>query len=230
MSTQDENEAISALTGFSLNHILTDLSLPSGSGLSNQLGMTGNRSLNSSQIYSDKWDEDGAVGPGQGEDWEDEVDRELEAEFDHSPVKMEVDSQRATRQKEKRVRVVKRLVERPKTVYERFPAFEKDKVLDFTELFKGYTGKKSRLAKKPFHRASCLLSVTFSSAYKVTVETVYPRKKEVPKGFLEVVVGDTKRQVESRRVEEVVSSGSVEHDLRLALEVRICPPGIPIGD
>ena len=49
---------------------------------------------------------------------------------------------------------------------------------------------------------------------------MYPRKREVPKGFLEAVVGDTRRQVESRRVEEVVSSGSVEHDLRLALEVR----------
>ena len=54
------------------------------------------------------------------------------------------------------------------------------------------------------------------------VETVYPRKKDVPKGFLEAVVGDTRRQGESRRVEEVVSSGSIEHDLRLALEVRIC--------
>jgi len=156
MSTQDENEAISALTGFSLNHILTDLSLPSGSGLSNQLGISGNPSLNSSQIYSDKWDEDGAVGPGQGEDWEDEVDRELEAEgFDESPVKMELDSPEAGRPKQKRVRVVKRLIERPKTVYERFPAFEKNRVLDFSELFKGYTGKKSRLVKKPFHRGSC---------------------------------------------------------------------------
>jgi hypothetical protein len=55
------------------------------------------------------------------------------------------------------------------------------------------------------------------------VETVYPRKKDVPKGFLEVVVGDTRRQVESRRVEEVVSSGSIEHDLRLALEVCNLP-------
>ena len=156
MSTQDENEAISALTGFSLNHILTDLSLPSGSGLSNQLGISGNPSLNSSQIYGDKWDEDGAVGPGQGEDWEDEVDRELEAEdFDEPPIKMELDSPKAGRQKQKRVRVIKRLVERPKTVYERFPAFEKNKVLDFSELFKGYTGKKSRLVKKPFHRESC---------------------------------------------------------------------------
>jgi transcription initiation factor TFIID subunit 1, fungi type len=156
MSTQDENEAISALTGFSLNHILTDLSLPSGSGLSNQLGITGNPSLNPSQIYGDKWDDEGAVGPGQGEDWEDEVDKELEDEEDvELPVKMEVDSPGPVRRKQRRVRVVKRLVERPKTVYERFPAFEKDKVLDFSELFKGYTGKKSRLVKKPFNGASC---------------------------------------------------------------------------
>jgi hypothetical protein len=33
------------------------------------------------------------------------------------------------------------------------------------------------------------------------------------------VVGDAKRQVENRRVEEVVSSGNVEADLRKALEV-----------
>lgn len=152
MSTQDENEAISALTGFSLNHILTGLSLPSGSALSNQLGISGNPALNSSQIYSDKWDEDGTIGPGQGQDWEEEVDKELEEEeYAEPPVKMEVDSPGQARPKQKRVRVVKRLVERPKTVYERFPAFEKDRVLDFSELFKGYTGRKSRLAKKPFH-------------------------------------------------------------------------------
>lgn len=51
------------------------------------------------------------------------------------------------------------------------------------------------------------------------METVYPRKKENPKGFLDAVVGDAKRQVESKRVEEVVSSGNVEVDLRKALEV-----------
>lgn len=152
MAIQDENEVISQLTGFSLNHILTGLSLPTGSGLTSQLGISGNASINADQIYSNKWDDDEeAVGPGQGEDWEDEVDREMEDEDDDEPdVKMEIDSPIAVRQKQKRVRIVKRLVERPKTVYERFPAFEKDKILDFSDLFKGYTGKKSRLAKKPF--------------------------------------------------------------------------------
>ena len=55
------------------------------------------------------------------------------------------------------------------------------------------------------------------------METVYPRKKEVPKGFLDTVVGDTKRQVENKLVEDVVSSGSVEVDLRRALEVCFTP-------
>jgi transcription initiation factor TFIID subunit 1 len=53
------------------------------------------------------------------------------------------------------------------------------------------------------------------------VETVYPRKKENHRGFLDSVVGDARRQVENKRVEEVVSSGNVETDLRKALEVRL---------
>ncbi|KAF8898960.1 TAF1 transcription initiation factor TFIID subunit TAF1 [Infundibulicybe gibba] len=218
MSTQDENDAISALTGFSLTHLLDGLSLPKGPGLSNQLGITGIPALNSSQIYSERWDDEGAVGADQGEDWEDEIDREMqeEEESDAPPVKQEVHSPRGIQPKQRRVRVVKRLVERPKSVYERFPAFEKDKVLDFSELFKGYTVRKSRLVKRPFH-----------------VETVYPRKKETPKGFLDAVVGDTQRQVESKRVEEVVSAGSVELDLRRALEERDLtdvPVSMPLHD
>jgi len=151
MSNQDENDAISALTGFSINHVLGDLELPVGDGLSNQLGISGLPALKSNQIYSDKWDEDDAVGPEQGQDWEDEIDREMreEGDSDGMSIKQEVHSPRV-RQKQRRTRVVKRLVERPKTVYERFPAFEKDKVLDFSELFKGYAVRKSRLSKRPY--------------------------------------------------------------------------------
>jgi len=53
------------------------------------------------------------------------------------------------------------------------------------------------------------------------VETVYPKRKEVPRGFLEGVVGDTQRQVEDKRVAAEVSSGSIEADLRKAIEVRL---------
>ena len=58
------------------------------------------------------------------------------------------------------------------------------------------------------------------------METNYPRKKETIKNFLESVVGDTRREVENKRVEEVVSARNVESDLRQALEVRpitFCP-------
>ena len=80
------------------------------------------------------------------------MNRELEAETfedDDVPVKSEALSPVAFRSKKKKTKVVKRLVERPKTVYERFPAFEKGKVLDFTELFKGRVVPKPRIGKRP---------------------------------------------------------------------------------
>ncbi len=92
-----------------------------------------------------------AVGPGEGQDWEDEVDRELAEEGDEQvgQVKTEIESP-VMGQKQKRKRIVRRLVERPKTVYERFPMFEKDKILDFTELFRGANVYRSRVSKRPF--------------------------------------------------------------------------------
>ncbi|CCL98075.1 uncharacterized protein FIBRA_00069 [Fibroporia radiculosa] len=214
----DETDVISTLTGFSLTNVLSGLDLPTGPGLTNQLGIAGVSSFTAQQIYNDKWDDPDAVGPGEGEDWEDEVDRELEAEGSETgaQVKAEAVSPEKMGKKEKRKRVVRRLVERPKTVHERFPTFERNKVLNFTELFKGYTAQKSRMSKRPFH-----------------VETVYPRKKEVPKTFLAAVVGDTERQVESQRVEEVVSSGSIEADIQRALKERErsdVPISIPLHD
>ena len=149
-----QDDAVSALTGFSLDHVLSDLSIPS-TGLSNKLGISGIPSLSSSQIYNEKWGrDDGAVGAGEGEDFEDEVDRELkEEEEDDEPVKMEFMSPVAPFKQRRRVRVIRRLVERPKTVYERFPSFEKNKVLDFTELFQGFAVKKSRVVKRPIQCA-----------------------------------------------------------------------------
>lgn len=119
--------------------------------MSNQLGISGVPSFSKNQIFNDKWDDHDAIGPGEGQDWEDEVDRELEAEGDddEAHVKTEMESPRMGK-RDRRKRIIRRLVERPKTVHQRFPTFERDKVLDFTELFKGYTVHKSRLAKRPF--------------------------------------------------------------------------------
>ena len=153
---KDESDVIATLTGFSLDNVLTGLDLPTGPGLSNQLGISGLPSISAKQIYNDKWEDPDAVGPGEGQDWEDEVDRELEEELEEeeTKVKTEVQSPEQFGKKQKTKRIVRRLVERPKTVYERFPTFEKDKILNFTELFKGYTVPKSRIAKRPFHCAS----------------------------------------------------------------------------
>ncbi|KAF7307124.1 DUF3591 domain-containing protein [Mycena indigotica] len=203
MSAQEENEAISALTGFSLSSILGDL-VPSSSSITNRLGL-GTSLLSASQIYGDQFGtDDGAVGHGQGDDWEDQIDREMEGEVDEELPLVKAEPQSPTALKPKRrVKIVKRLVERPKTVYERFPAYDPNRVLDFTELFKGYTGQKSRLTKRPFH-----------------IDTVYPRKRDQPRGFLQTVIGATKQQVENQRVEAIVASSSVESDLRRALEER----------
>lgn len=99
--------------------MLSGLDLPTGPGLSNQLGISGVPALSAKQIYNDRWDgeEEEAVGPGEGEDWEDEVDREL-AEEDSDPeeqVKMEIQSPVHMGPREKRKRVIRRLVERPNT-------------------------------------------------------------------------------------------------------------------
>ena len=136
---------------------MTGLDLPSGPGLSNQLGISGIPSISEKEIFNDKWDAE-AVGPGEGEDWEDEVDKELEEEDEHdaTEVKMEVESPLQMGLKEKRKRIIRRLVERPKTVYERFPTFEKDKTLSFTELFKRRTVHRPRISKRPFH-SGCIL-------------------------------------------------------------------------
>ena len=148
---QDEKNAISALTGLSLNHLLTDLSLPSSSNLAGRLGISGIPNLSSDEVYNDQWDDDdGAVGRGTGKDYEDEVDAELRDQEDFD-VKMEEEDVVEEQRPPKRMKTVTRLVERPKTVYERFPTFEKGKVLDFTELLKGVSIHKSRISKRPFH-------------------------------------------------------------------------------
>jgi hypothetical protein len=151
----------SALTGFGLDSVLGSLDLPSGTGLSSQLGIGGVRNI------AEQWDDDGAVGRGEGDDWEDEITAELANEDTTTTpafpdtgmgiVKAEepiFDGAMLFPMKERRVRVVRRLVERPKTVYERFPGFEKDRSLAFTEMFQGHATMKSRVSKRPFHGVS----------------------------------------------------------------------------
>ena len=129
------------------------MSLPSGSNLTGRLGISGIPNLSSGEIYNEQWDDDddGAVGRGAGKDYEDEVDAELQDDQEDFDVKMEEEDAFQEERPPKRMKVVTRLVERPKTVYERYPTFEKGKVLDFTELLKGFSTHKPRISKRPFH-------------------------------------------------------------------------------
>ena len=58
---------------------------------------------------------------------------------------------------------------------------------------------------------------------------MHPKSKGVPRGYLDAVVGDTKREVETRRVEQVVASGTVEDDLRKALQERTVLSRTPVN-
>ena len=128
------------------------MSLPSSSDIAGRLGISGIPNLSSDEVYNNQWgDDDGAVGRGAGKDYEDEVDAELKDVQDDSDVPMEEGDTFDEDRPAKRMKTVTRLVERPKTVYERFPTFEKGKVLDFTELLKGVSIHKSRISKRPFH-------------------------------------------------------------------------------
>lgn len=61
----------------------------------------------------------------------------------------------------------------------------------------------------------------FSRGYTIfLVEIIPPKDQRIPEDFLKTVVGDTAREVETRRVEKVVTSSTVEDDLRKALLER----------
>ncbi|KZV87746.1 hypothetical protein EXIGLDRAFT_620250 [Exidia glandulosa HHB12029] len=183
-----------------------------------RVGLANRSALSTKQIYQDVSDEEEeAIGMDQGRDWEDEVDREIVREPHFTLPPLPGPSSRALQppapprpvatqpprgEKRKKTIIVRREVEKPKTVYELYPAFERDRVLDFSELFKGFVVNKSRISKRPF-----------------TVETANARRRIQPNNFLKNVVGDARRQVEHKRVEQVVAASNVDEDLRRALQV-----------
>ncbi|KZV94138.1 hypothetical protein EXIGLDRAFT_767429 [Exidia glandulosa HHB12029] len=217
MAGNDESAAVSALTGLGIDSILAEMGM-STEGL-DRVGLANRSALSTKQIYQDVSDEEEeAIGMDQGRDWEDEVDREIVREPHFTLPPLPGPSSRALQppapprpvvaqpprgEKRKKTIIVRREVEKPKTVYELYPAFERDRVLDFSELFKGFVVNKSRISKRPF-----------------TVETANARRRIQPNNFLKNVVGDARRQVEHKRVEQVVAASNVDEDLRRALQER----------
>ncbi|KAJ7593545.1 TAF1 transcription initiation factor TFIID subunit TAF1 [Mycena floridula] len=191
MAFEHGSTAISAFAGISSNISLEDVSLPGPSNFYKRGGTSGNSSLTSRQFNQDQCKD---VGRGLGQDWEDRIDQEIVPETDVFRDEREEDENHVPgrhRRKPKRIRVVKRLVERPKTVDERFLPSEQDDLPGFSELPKGHTDQKSSLlGKRPFE-----------------VEPDQTRKPDVPRPR------DFSDSPETRQVEPRETDASIEVDL-----------------
>ena len=53
------------------------------------------------------------------------------------------------------------------------------------------------------------------------VESAHARRRDAPKGFLDAVVGDAKKRAANDLAEELLSPGTIDNDLKSALEVCI---------
>ncbi|CAE6501787.1 unnamed protein product [Rhizoctonia solani] len=154
MPQHSEDDVIKSLTTGEVNANSLGTFSALGLDFSGGLGLSLGQSFDPSWAY-----EDGAVGTGQGDDWEDTVDKELEDE-PMDEVKEEIASpglfSPAASPKPRR-RLVKKtrtiVVERKPNVKDMFPAFEPTGTCDFTELFKGKVPSKSRIHKARMFRS-----------------------------------------------------------------------------
>ncbi|CAE6447798.1 unnamed protein product [Rhizoctonia solani] len=156
MPQHSEDDVIKSLTTGEVNVS----SIGSFSALG--LDFSGGLGLNLGEAFDPSWAyEDGAVGTGQGDDWEDTVDNEIGNEDEPmDEVKEEAASpglfSPAASPKPRRKLVKKSrtiVVERKPNVKDLFPAFEPTGTCDFTELFKGKVPSKSRIHKARMFRS-----------------------------------------------------------------------------
>jgi hypothetical protein len=153
---QEEDRAVSALSGFGLNQYLAGAGLPTGAHVyADPLGFSGLMSHATTELH-DPDSSEASISPvlaGVGMDLEDALEGdplELGAEPDEQEQQHHLEGSKR-QERPKKMRTKTRMVEKPKTVYERYPSFRPGKVLDFSELFKGYINRKSRVSKRPFH-------------------------------------------------------------------------------
>ncbi|KAG8753176.1 hypothetical protein FRC11_007638, partial [Ceratobasidium sp. 423] len=155
MPQHSEDDVIKSLTTGEVN--VNSLGTFSALGLD----FSGGLGLSLGESFDPSWaHEEGAVGTGQGDDWEDTVDKELENEDEPmDEVKEEVASPglfSPEASPKRRRRLVKKsrtiVVERKPNVKDMFPTFEPTGTCDFTELFKGRVPSKSRIHKARMFR------------------------------------------------------------------------------
>ncbi|KAG8986866.1 hypothetical protein FRB90_003723, partial [Tulasnella sp. 427] len=191
-----------AIRGLGLDTVLAALELPSSASLGNHLGLSGLDFYTSSRLFAG-FSEEGAIGVGEGDDYEDEVDMEIKKEEEDvdmsamSPLRPVVatpseygdgdddlfgpEPPRKRRKKAKATQ--KPIAERPKDVRELFPTFEPGKVLDFTDLFKGRAIKKSRVKVRSYN-----------------VQPVAPKERELANPRpIKTLIGDAKTVVQQSK-------------------------------
>ncbi|EJT99982.1 hypothetical protein DACRYDRAFT_117598 [Dacryopinax primogenitus] len=131
---RDEASFFSSLAGFSLGSVLSEMEVNT-SGLSNQLGLQGMGFDLGKGIADEE-----PTGRDTGDDWEEEVDREMREEGANGMVATPVGGPRSIDMKplmplEHMEVISKKQVEPERSVYDLFPSFRPDKVLPFTEIF-----------------------------------------------------------------------------------------------
>lgn len=152
---EQEDDVIKSLTTGEVNPnalgAFSALGLDFSGGLGLSLGDPSS-SFNPAWAY-----EDGAVGTGEGDDWEDTVDAEMDGADDD--VKEEAPSPGLFSPAAPRRRLVKKsrtiVIPRKPNVRELFPAFDPNRPCDFTELFRGRVAAKSRINKARMFRCEC---------------------------------------------------------------------------
>jgi transcription initiation factor TFIID subunit 1, fungi type len=141
------------LSSFGLNQYLAGAGLPTGANVfADSLGFSGLVTHATTELH-DPDSSEASITPvlaATGVDLEDDLEGdplELGAEVEE----IGQVGERTIQKKPKKKMVKTRMVEKPKSVYERYPSFRPGRVLDFSELFKGFINRKSRVSKRPFH-------------------------------------------------------------------------------
>ncbi|KAF8734575.1 hypothetical protein RHS02_06922, partial [Rhizoctonia solani] len=215
MPQHSEDDVIKSLTNGEVN--VNSLGTFSALGLD----FSGGLGLDLGQSFDPSWAyEEGAVGTGQGDDWEDAVDQEIGDEDEPmDEVKEEVASpglfSPAASPKPPRRRLVKKtrtiVVERKPNVKDMFPTFNPTGTCDFTELFKGRVPSKSRIHKSRMFRS------------ELAQPTKKPRLANIQIGAEAKAATDLVQQVDIQRL-------SIDDSLKKVLSTNTGNIPIPLDE
>ncbi|QRV81090.1 atypical/TAF1 kinase [Ceratobasidium sp. AG-Ba] len=211
MPQHSEDDVIKSLTSGDVNAgtlgTFSALGLDFSGGLGLSLGDPSS-SFNPAWAY-----EEGAVGTGEGDDWEDTVDAEIKDEVE-SPAPGDLFSPPPTTPKRRLVKKTRTVViPKEPNVRDLFPAFDPTRPCDFTELFKGRVPSKARINKTRMFRS----------------EVVQPERRPRPANISLaqfVSAPETRMEVEPT----VAPRETVDDSLRKALTTSSGNVPIPLDD